>query len=63
MKRILVLARSAPFMEGKCMKGLLGCLLILMGFLLAGCEGFGERQDRDARLGGGGPEVEVTVQQ
>ena len=45
------------------MKRLLGCLLILMGFLLAGCKEFGERQDRDARLGDGRPQVEVTVQQ
>jgi hypothetical protein len=45
------------------MKRLLGCLLILSGLLLAGCEGFQERQDRDARLGDGRPQVEVTVQQ
>ncbi len=45
------------------MKRLLGCLLILLGCLLAGCEGSEARQDRDARLGDGRPQVEVTVQQ
>jgi hypothetical protein len=50
-------------MEGKRMKRLLGCLLILIGFLLAGCEELEERRDRDVRLSDGRPQVEVTVQQ
>ena len=50
-------------MEGKRMKRLLGCLLILSGLLLAGCERSEERPDRDIRLSDGRPQVEVTVQQ
>ena len=45
------------------MKRLLGCLLILIGFLLAGCGEPEERPDRDVRLSDGRPQVEVTVQQ
>jgi hypothetical protein len=45
------------------MKRLLGCLLILIGLVLAGCAEPTERQDRDVRLSDGRPQVEVTVQQ
>ena len=45
------------------MKRLLGCLLILIGLVLAGCEEPAARQDRDVRLSDGRPQVEVTVQQ
>ncbi len=41
----------------------LGCLLILVGFLLAGCGELNERRDRDVRLSDGRPQVEVTVEQ
>ncbi|MCL5281301.1 MAG: hypothetical protein M1376_15490 [Planctomycetes bacterium] len=45
------------------MKRLLGCLLLLAGFLLGGCEGLEGRPDRDVSLSDGRPQVEVTVQQ
>ncbi len=44
------------------MKRLLGCLLILIGFVVAGCEEQ-ERERPDVRLSNGQPQVEVTVQQ
>jgi len=50
-------------MAGKRMKRLLGCLLVLIGLLPAGCEELEERPDRDVRLSDGRPQVEVTVQQ
>ena len=45
------------------MKRLFGCLLVLLGLFVAGCQGSGQRQDRDARLRDGQPQVEATVQQ
>jgi hypothetical protein len=36
---------------------------MIIGFWIAGCEESKERQNRDVGRSGGGPQVEVTVQQ
>ncbi len=47
------------------MKRLLACLLIIVGFVLAGCEEFGGREgeEREVRLSDGTSQVQVIAQQ
>jgi hypothetical protein len=50
-------------MEGTHMKRLLACLPVLIGFVLAGCEEFEEREGREVRLNDGAAQVQVIAQQ
>ena len=45
------------------MQRLLTCLLVLIGFLMAGCEQSEESHRPDGRLSDSQPQLEVTVQQ
>ena len=45
------------------MKRLLACLLILVGFVIAGCEESEEHEGHEARLSDGAAQVQVIAQQ